>query len=80
MLIYKIGVGFTLNPRNSLLLVNELASCNARNDLPILGSATKQYNPLDFIIPSIMLSFFISIFNCSIGIILNPSLLYFVNN
>ena len=57
MLIYKTGVGFILNPINSLLLVNELANYNARNDLPTLGSATKQYKPLDFIIPSIMLSF-----------------------
>ena len=30
VLIYKTGVGFTLNPKNSLLLVNEFASCNAR--------------------------------------------------
>lgn len=64
-----MGVGFTLNPKNSLLLVRELAIYSAKNDLPTLGSATKQYNPLDFIIPSIMLSFLMSIFNCSIDII-----------
>ena len=57
VLTYKTDVGLVLNPKNCLLFTKELASCNAKNDLPTFGSATKQYNPFDFIIPSIMLSF-----------------------
>ena len=77
---YVIAKTSEINSNKYLLLVRELAICSAKNDLPTLGSATKQYNPLDFIIPSIMLSFLMSIFICSIGIILFSSLPYFVNN
>ena len=66
MLIYKTGDGLVLNPKKFVPVAMELASCNASNDLPTFGLATRQYNPLDFIRLSTMKSFFVEFFLISL--------------
>ena len=68
MVTYKIGERFTLYPKNGVQLIAEQESCSANIDFPTFGLDTKRYTPLDFIILFMMMSFFMFVSICSIGL------------